>query len=207
MPAVLMALPSPAVITNTFQQRAIVAWNVYPLIVSGLLLVFQTIASLASRTSNSPTRTEPAQHLDAVRLVAGLALVVSATIHVSTCAISFVTVLFPTLFKPNYIEELGPRSLFIPPLALSTTSTVGDGVRSFFLWDQAIGYLTVMVVIWQQFRAAACAANYSYSWIKTAAAMALATGVLGPGSACLVLSWWKDELLFADGGGKISDKS
>lgn len=197
VPAVLMALPSPALVPNTFQQLAIVAWNVYPLISSSVLLILQAIAAPGSRSGSSQTTTGPAQHLRAVRLVAGLTIAVSSAVHVGTCAVSFSTVVFPALFQPTYIQELSPRSLFIPPLALSATSTVGDGVRSFFLWDQVIGYLTVMVVIWKQFSVAARTATGSYSWLKTAAVVVVASAVLGPGSACLVLSWWKDVLLFA----------
>jgi hypothetical protein len=52
LPAVLMALPSPKIVTNNFQQLALVSWNLFPLLVFGLLNFLGATIPVFSRRRN-----------------------------------------------------------------------------------------------------------------------------------------------------------
>ncbi|KAL8886472.1 MAG: hypothetical protein Q9215_005829 [Flavoplaca cf. flavocitrina] len=109
---------------------------------------------------------------------------------------SISTLLFPALFNPKYVTELGPASVFLPPISIDRGDSVGAGFRSFFLWDQAAGYPVMIMVMIMQLRTAYMSRGVSTSWAKMIGSAVLISLVAGPGSACLALSWWRDEILF-----------
>ena len=197
VPAVSMALPPPQIVTNSFQQLAVVTWNLYPLLV---LVILKSLGALAPIFSGQRN-----EHLRVVRLVSCASLAMSSAVHVGVSAVSISTILFPALFDAKYAPELSPASLFLPPISIAQGSTVGDGVRSFFLWDQAFGYPIVILVMMLQLRTAVITRGLPTSWTKSVGFAVLTSCVAGPGSACLALSWLRDEILFSfegEAGGK-----
>ncbi|PLB49060.1 hypothetical protein P170DRAFT_475386 [Aspergillus steynii IBT 23096] len=101
-----------------------------------------------------------------------------------------------------YVKELSPGSIFLPPVGPGPQAlTPGDGVRGFLLWDQVAGYSTVLVVVLLEFRSAFAAsrgfrgnkASTLSAWIIGAVGVGLSL-VLGPGCACLIGSWTRDEI-------------
>ena len=79
---------------------------------------------------------------------------------------------------------------------MSKGETVRDGVRSFFLWDQVFGYSAFMLVMAMQLRTAVVARGLPTNWGKVVGLAVLILVIAGPGSACLALSWLRDEMLF-----------
>jgi len=200
LPAVLMALPSPKIVTNNFQQLALVSWNLFPLLVSGLLNFLGATIPVFSRRRNDLPASSPQEHLRVVRLVSFASLIVGAAVHVGVITVSISTVLFPALFDAKFLEELSPASMFLPPVTVQRGETVGDGVRSFFLWDQAFGYPVMISVMMVQLRTAVFSRGLSASWATLLGLAVLVTCIAGPGSACLALSWLRDEILFGCDG-------
>lgn len=84
----------------------------------------------------------------------------------------------------------------MPPLAVEAAKTVGDGTRSFMLWDQVCGYGTVLLVLLLRARQLAPAAGVDLGLAKLVAGSLLCFVILGPGSACLLVSWLGDLVLF-----------
>ena len=82
---------------------------------------------------------------------------------------------------------------------------MGDGVRSFLLWVQAFGFPTVILVMILQLRTAVIARGLPTSWMKSVGLAGSTSCVAGSGSACLALSWLRDEILF-DFGREASGK-
>jgi len=191
-----MALPSPRIVSNNFQQLALVSWNLFPLLVFVHLKFLGAVVPIFSGRRNDRPASSPQEHLRVVTLVSVAALVLSAAVHVGAIAVSIVTVVFPALFDAKYVEELSPASMFLPPVSISRSETVGDGVRGFFLWDQAFGYPVMILVMLLQLRTAAVSQGLSTSWAKLLGLAVLITCIAGPGSACLALSWLRDEMLF-----------
>ena len=196
LPAVFMALPSPKMVTNDFQQMALVSWNLFPLLVFGVLKFLGVLVPVFSRGRSDTSARSPREHLQLVRLVSFAALVVSAAVHIAVVTVSISSVLFPALFNVEYVEDLSPASIFLPPVSIRRGETVGDGVRSFFLWDQASGYPIMIIVMVLQLRTAANSRGMSTSWVKMFGFAMLTTCIAGPGSTCLALSWLRDETLF-----------
>lgn len=77
--------------------------------------------------------------------------------------------------------------------------TVGNGVRSFFLWDQVFEFPIVILVMMLELRIAAVSRGSLFSLPKLLGLSVLITLVAGPGSASLALSWLRDEILFLSG--------
>lgn len=198
-PAVLMGLPSPTITTNNFKQLAVVAWNVYPLIILIILWISASMTGALSHQSADRSKVSPREHLRAVRWSNSIALGISSVTHISICAVSFSTILFPDLFNTKYTQALRPASIFLPPISINRGNTVGDGVRSFLMWDQICGCSVVILVMLVQLRTATIATGKKSSWIKSIGAATLISCVAGPGSASLAISWWRDEMVFGDG--------
>ncbi len=196
LPAVLMALPSAKLVTNGFQQLALVFWNLFPLLVLGFLRTFGMIIPLLTGQPKNRPKSSPDDHLRCVRFVSLISLGLSAALHVAIVTGSISTLLFPALFNPKYVMELGPTSVFLPPISIDQGDSVGAGLRSFFLWDQAAGYLVMIMVMVMQLRTAGVSRGVSTSWAKMIGLAMLISLVAGPGSACLALSWRRDEILF-----------
>lgn len=200
VPSIVMCFPSPTIVSNSFQQWAVVAWNVFPLLVYGFLKIFSGAVSL-SRKRDSPnskvaSNSTFTQHLSIIRLANSVALAVGFSIHVLVMGLAICTSLFPVLFDTKYVDSFGFGSLFIPPLSVSQGGTVGDGIRSFFLWDQVGGFSVVIITLTTQLRTALRASGRTFHWFKAIAACAIVSLIAGPGSACILISWLRDEILF-----------
>lgn len=199
VPGIAMALPSPGIVTHNSKQLAVAFWNLYPLLVLLILKSLGAITPIFPSRWNYQSTTSPRAHLQAVRLVNCVSLVMSSTVHIGVSAISISTVLFSTLFHAKHAKDLSPGSITLPPLSITQGTTVGDGVRSFFLWDQAVGYPVMILVMMLELRTAAVAQGLPISWAKLFGIAVLTSFIAGPGSACLVLSWLRDEMLFGYG--------
>ncbi len=194
-----MALPSPQIVSNAFQQRVLVLWNLFPLSLFLLLKILGTITSSLYPLGSPRGAVSPQEHLRSIRIVNSIAMVMSAVVHVGIVTLSISTVIFPVMFNEAYIADFSPRALFAPPVAIGGGETVGDGVRGFFLWDQIAGYPVMMLVMMMQLRAAADSLGVGISWMKMVGMAMGVSCVAGPGSACLALSWLRDEMLFGSG--------
>lgn len=194
LPAIMMGFPSTTgVISNSFQQYSIAAWNAYPLLIWG---AFYTLAIPSRRSFRLSKGVDSRNHLRAVQSIYASAFIVSTILHISSVTLSITTILFPAMFKTSIIAELHPYYLTIPPFSVHQGATVGAGVRSFMLWDQVFGYSTILVVMLRQLRTAATAVGVQPSWTKLAPFVLVTLTLAGPGSACLALGWERDALLF-----------
>lgn len=206
----MMALPSPQIISNGFQQRALLVWNLFPLsfLLLHKILGAMTTLCLPNWKPERRSATSVQEHIRAIRIMNFIAIFVSAFVHIALVSLSICTVMFPIIFTEGFLTELNPRSLFLPPMSMSRGETVGDGVRGFLLWDQVAGYPVMILVMMRQLRMAGNSLARTTSWINMAGMAVGIACVAGPGSACLALSWLRDELLFGCGGEmKAEEKS
>ncbi|KAK2039671.1 hypothetical protein LZ31DRAFT_558551 [Colletotrichum somersetense] len=196
VPAAAMALPSPEMVSEAFQQYAIAAWNMFPLLVLAAYHAMGAAAkTAASRGFWGGAR--PASHLRSIRVVNLLTLIATCACHWSVVGVSLASVLFPSIFAPGYAQELSPGSLALLPITVTQGKTFGDGVRSFMLWDQVFGYSLVGLIILAQVHHAAGACGQATRPSKLALVTLALSIVAGPGSAILIMSWWRDEMVFA----------
>ena len=194
VPAIAMALPSPSLVSNDFQQKAIALWNVFPFIVQCVQLVLRGMSAWVEDRMKGEKQT-PGQHLKAVRFAYIFGVVISTVTHVAILSLSASTAVFPCLFRPEYARALEPSALVNLSTAWKTVSTLGDGVRSFLLWDQIFTYSTMLLLGYVQLKRIPRASTGPQSFFL----MGLVTAAIifmGPGSAVLILSWIRDEELF-----------
>ncbi|KAK1979462.1 hypothetical protein LZ30DRAFT_726207 [Colletotrichum cereale] len=205
-PASLMLLPSPRVLSADSKQLALVLWNIFPIWVLAALFGLRSVLPLARSSQQQPggsfklaaAVTQPRtnrRYIANMALVYVPVLIVSVYSHIAVLAATVSTRLFPALFRPEHLASLTPWEVFVPPLSVVAGQTVGDGTRSFMLWDQVFGYGTVGIVMLLRLRSAADAVGRPLGSVKMVAGMLLASLVAGPGSACLLACWVSELLL------------
>ncbi|KAL2127839.1 hypothetical protein VTI74DRAFT_10101 [Chaetomium olivicolor] len=195
VPVILMGLPSPAVVSDTFRQWSIVVWNTFPLL---MLVIVAAGKRVFDATIPPSSASKPQQaHLRVVRWLGAVSVAVGFALHVAVASVSASTALFPALFADKYGRELTPWALGALPLSLAGGDTVGDGIRGFMYWDQVVGYSLVLLVFLAQLRSALRFSDFRHvDWAGLTAASALFSLLLGPGTAVMAVSWLRDEILF-----------
>jgi hypothetical protein len=107
-PAVAMSLPSPRIVSNTFQQWSVAAWNMFPL----LVLTTHVLLSKFVEHFLAAGRKQPS-HLSAVRAVSVTTLIMTFYSHAMVTRLSLATLAFPGIFANNLREALHPARLFL----------------------------------------------------------------------------------------------
>ena len=74
-------------------------------------------------------------------------------------------------------------------------ASLGEGVRSFLLWDQIFAYSTMLFLALLQLARVAPALVERCGILRLSSLVIGATAVVGPGSACILLNWAGDEFL------------
>lgn len=199
IPVVLMSLRSPSVISNTAKQLSIALWNVFPLTMTIIQTASRPMMSSIRRAPGSDKARKPPSPGDflwAVRICYAFSFVFSCTCHVGVAAVSGISVLFPMILAPHYASAFRPGKVLIPPLSGMAVSSFGEGDLSFMKWDQMIGYACILLYTCVTLRRAQAKLGVRGSWGLYAGIVGGCV-VAGPGSTVLVISWAKDELLFA----------
>lgn len=215
LPLVLMGLPSPALVSNQFQQWAIVAWNAFPLLLLAAVRVGEPLVTMSAwfrrrsaPSSPSSVQTAAPQHLRTVRWLGAGAVAVGFAMHIAVAAVSFAAALFPAMFADGYAEALHPLELAIPPVGITPAQGVGDGIWGFMVWDQVAGFTIVLLVMLAQLRTAVLQTQTAqvgevgsggykeFSWTLGALGALVISLVMGPGTAVMVVSWARDEMLY-----------
>lgn len=143
----------------------------------------------------SQSREPCEQRLVTIRIVNGVSLFFSLAVHLGLISMSLTTVLFPALWAPQALLALHPASLAIPPVAIVRGATVGDGIRSFFIWDQVFGYAVVILVAVLQLQTVLTAVGRRLNQRQLLAILAGGIILGGPGSTYLGLNWMRDEVV------------
>lgn len=194
--AFVMSLHSPGILSPESKQFALVAWNIFPVTTLGLMMALSTLVPKEQSKKSDSLSELSRRHIKSVRWVYAIALAFSWYSHVAVSAVSMSTRLFPALFHSEYLIHLSPSALFVPPIAIERVETVGDGTRSFMLWDQVIGYSTVGLVMLVKLRCVLNTTGKSFNWFMAIAISLLASVVAGGGSTCLLICWLRDEALY-----------
>ena len=173
---------------------AVAMWNVFPLII---WFVHQALGSIARvQDGKMERRASSGSYLNAVRFACIFSLVISTVTHLAIVSLSLSTAILPFLFRPSYARALGPSALLVPPVAFTTVSSLGEGVRSFFLWDQIFAYSTMLGLAYVQLQRILRASRVRTLAFSDVGLVVLGILVIGPGSVVVILNWIGDEELF-----------
>ena len=192
-PSILMALPTPSIVSHDRKQLLMSIWQVFPLWVGfshqGLT---RLLAGLVSDRQKVRLISQRAVYLFAVLL--------AMVTHISTFAIVCVSALFPDLFAVQYKGSFNFASTFMPDglVQPSQVKAVGDGAHLLLQYDEFTG--STALVVW-------AIALVSISWpryslqsrlLSFSLIAVLATALTGPIGAAAILLWMRDETVMKE---------
>lgn len=201
VPFILMSLRSTTVASGSSKQFAIALWNVFPVTMAAVQIVFHKALHLLGiieepvKSTSSTTETE---FLHAARLCYAFALATSFICHIGVATILVAIALFPMMFATEYVSAFSPHRVLIPPFSWSTVPTFGEGDLGFMQWDQFFGYACMLVFTGLTYWLAQDRLGLRVGWTGWKLTVAMIGGCLiaGPGSTVLAVQWLKDEMLF-----------
>ena len=195
LPLVLMSIPSPSVVSNSFQQLAIAAWNLFPLLVAVAQSALGRIASLRGSSRQPFSRSAS---LKAVRFTYGLTVMFCFASHIAIISFSSCSALFPSVFAPHYASAFRITKVFRLPLSLGQVSSVGEGATQFMQWDMAVGFAAMLSLGSITCMKALMVVGW-YSRMRFITFVLTGSLIMGPGTTLLLVNWIRDEHLLATG--------
>lgn len=201
LPLVLMGIPSPSVVSNSFQQLAIAAWNLFPLLIAVAQSSFVTIASFRGSPRQPFSRSAS---LKAVRFTYGLTVMFCFASHIVIISFSSCSALFPSIFVPRYASAFRITKVFRLPLSLEQVSSVGEGATQFMQWDMAVGFAAMLSLGSITCMKALMVVGW-YARMRFITFVLTGSLVIGPGTTLSLVNWIRDEHLLATNG-KPSEK-
>lgn len=104
IPMLIWALPAAAILSYQQKHIAMVLWHAFPF--STPLLQNSFIGAIKNR---SPSRDSAMEQVWSLRRVYAYAVLIATIPRIVSLALSFATVLSPTLFWEEYVAMIGPR--------------------------------------------------------------------------------------------------
>ena len=203
LPAALLALPAPSVLTYDQKQTFIAFWQVFPIWVEILQQIFSfTFASLSnngpkqklsSRDSNRVT-------MATLRFVYLFALVIAGVTRITTVMLSWTSKGLPKLFAPEFQGLLHPSKVFLPQsfFASRKMNSIGEGAFQFLQYDEMTG--SSALVIWSvalYFQAYLRTVTFSVRIaLKAILAFMVSTALFGPCGSAVCFIWARDGMIF-----------
>ncbi|KAI9785097.1 MAG: hypothetical protein M1816_000508 [Peltula sp. TS41687] len=201
IPSIIIALPSPNVVSHDFQQAVIAVWSFFPIgvaVIQALLSRVTSSTSPVDRQSPQSPAELAAASLRVMRPVYTLAFAGSAIFHIATATLSLTALLFPTIYAPGYATALHPSHVSLPANT-AQVGTIGQGVLRFMQLDQWIGYSAVLLWASTMYRSASVGKvsgwKHSFNLLMTTLGLAV---VAGPGGAAVGLVWARDEMVLGE---------
>ncbi len=205
IPAVLLALPSPSVLTFDQKQAFVATWQVFPIWVGLLQQILPPIMSRCGATSIHPSRHGHAslRWISIARVVYTILLLFSGAIHISTVTLIASSGFFPGLFKLRHTFDFS--RVFMPASTSASTKmpSIGSGALQLLQYDFFVG--STAFAIWTSTLLLNTNRDGSFLWrcLTQAFGFMLLTAVVGPFGYAIACIWSRDELIFArDGGSK-----
>lgn len=200
LPAVLLALPAPSVLTSDRKQILMAVWQVFPIWVDVLQRTIPFMVSVVSnaerKCATSPAKV-PGKYIRAMRCVYIFALVLSGFTHISAMTLAATSRLFPSLFAPEYVGMFNPSNVFFPSTISMTTQmpSIGHGALLLLQYDGLIG--SASFVLWAStlYVRAYGRRRVFDRWLSLFAANVLLTALVGPVGCVVALIWARDELV------------
>ncbi|KAK5019669.1 hypothetical protein LTR16_000365 [Cryomyces antarcticus] len=201
-PTLFAALPSPAIVSHTTHQAALVLWQLFPLW-AGLSQLLLSMRSTKDTTMAYQSSTERnGRVLKGLERVYGFAFAIVAVTHIAPLAISLIAAMKPDALPGKYaayVDTLHPANAFLPSRFwghVKMVDSIGEGSLEFLKWDELVS--TTSVLVW------ACALNWQAAAehnIQSLAVMVAKTLLLlvfaGPVGAAILLVAERDEAVLS----------
>ena len=197
IPAVLMSLPAPLIITFEQKQTFIAIWQAFPVWVAGFQAIIPYIITALTPTVNHPVEVFHTSELRTLRRVY-LGLITLAGIgQTSTLTLLASSQWFPDLFDTDFKGVFKPTRVFVPIATSPSTKmpSIGSGAFLLLQYDHLVGSTSMVLfgtVIYIQTAQRLRMSHSVGELIAWALATAAVAGPLGYVVACV---WVRDELI------------
>jgi len=204
LPAVLLSLPAPSVLTFDQKQTFIAFWQMFPIWFEILQHVFSFVfGKLLQGTLKSPTSSHKSdwRAMEALRSVYIFVLAIAGVTHVTTVMLSVTSMLFPALFAPQFRGELDPSNVFLTQsfFASKPVSSIGAGAFQLLQYDDMVGSIALQLWAVALYLNTSLRTSKLDSWtaIKVFSAFVASTVLFGSCGCAVCFIWARDELVFA----------
>ncbi|KAL6714288.1 hypothetical protein ACLMJK_007711 [Lecanora helva] len=201
IPAILMSLPAPSIITFDQKQTFIAVWQMFPLWVAILQAILPYSIAALMPASPEPSKHSGPTELNAMRQVYAILLMFAGIGQTATATILALLAWFPELFAPEVRSVFDARSVLVPMAATPATRmpSIGDGAFLLLQYDELVGSMSMAswasimyLVARQQIRSQ----QSIVAVVLVGFAAMVCTGPLGFCVACI---WARDELIARKG--------
>lgn len=199
LPAVLLALPAPSVVTHERKQLFMAIWQVFPLWVEASQLLISFLGS--SFMDQNAIQKAKKQTLHSMRTVYAVMLAVALVTRISTWTILLLSTLFPSVLAPEAVHLLSPSSVLRPASVTPSVKmpSIAAGSMQFLQYDEMVGGFAM--VIWSSaLYINAMEERSLLSWAATFVKGVVIGALAGPQGLAVAAVWARDEKIFAREG-------
>lgn len=199
MPAVLMVLPAPSMISYDFKQNMMSLWQIFP-INKALLYAILSFSLPLLRRPEPGTSKKQSSSMANLRLGYVVAFAAAAVTRIATMTIIAVNTLFPTVFAPEYRGVFGAsRVLQVASVTPAfKPATIGQAMLLMLQFDEGCSGLALVVWAVTMYLQQDTASKSLGRWaglIGSALAAWVFAGYAGIGVLAI---WARDEIVMSN---------
>ena len=197
IPAVMLALPAPSLQNYENKQIWMAIWQASPIWVSCFQQIFKRVIGFLFPAAHQPSS---ANSMEALRHIYSVLLVMAGVPHILSAALTITSMIFPSIFAPEYVGMFNLSKVAIPSTVMASTKmpNIGSGAYLLLQYDEMIG--STAVVLWASFMwTRANNSNKPFDKLPNLIGLiALLVPLTGPAGCAITLMWLRDELVFAE---------
>ena len=195
VPAILMSLPAPSILSFEQKQTFIAIWQMFPLWVAILQAVLPYLMPLEGRKASLGK--SQLSELNALRQIYVMLLIIAGIGQISTITLLASSKWFPKLYVSEYQGVFDPSDVFVPAGTSPSTKmpSIGSGALQLLQYDQLIGSTSMVIFTSIMYIRAYQTSKTRVdigALVMRGFAAAIVTGPLGYAVACI---WARDELI------------
>ncbi|KAL8818833.1 MAG: hypothetical protein Q9223_002625 [Gallowayella weberi] len=197
LPTVLLALPAPSIITHERKQLFIAIWQAFPLWTGILQIVLPFVSSWF--LDRKAVEKAEKHTINSMRTIYACMLAVAVVTRISTFTTMGLSVLFPIILAPEFVQLLNP-SMVLRPVSVSPAvkmPSIAAGALQLLQYDEMVGAFAMVVwssALYINAMEKRSLASWATLFVKGVVVGALA----GPQGFAVAAIWARDECIFAN---------
>ncbi|OCK81412.1 hypothetical protein K432DRAFT_295554 [Lepidopterella palustris CBS 459.81] len=208
LPSIVIALPTPDIMSYQSKQLAMAVWQGWPLWMCGSWYISRFIFArldLSGRNAATGIVMEKKREIDmeGLRVTYSFLILVAGLIHVHAWSLSLTATYLPFVFNPSIAPFLDHDSTFFPS-PLSSSSPFPATVANFLKYDEIIGVSALFLWTLVMYILAKWNRGEKLSW-RLWVQMVIGTTVAGPTTGAAALMWARDEMVMMDAAEQKED--
>jgi len=202
IPAVMLALPAPAMQSFEAKQTWIAVWQGFPIWVAVFQQIIKRYISIMLPTLEPPSTARKGKALQRVYIILVLFAGIS---HVVPMALIVTSSMFPGLLPANYAQAFTFSRVILPAAMTSKTqmSSVGSGALLLLQYDEIIGSTAVLLWALLALLQACSHCQGTRPWFSGLWRLTLVTALTGPAGCAVSLISFRDGIVLEQSDGMV----